>query len=417
MRRVVSIILVLLFSSGAMARTYTLREAVLVALKENPQVRSYVSQRRSAQAQVRVVLSQFFPSVYLGLTYQRYRTEPLRPVTDYTFGPSFTWNIFSGFSTLNRLLEEERLSQAADLQVRKVSLAVAMKVVDAYVDYLKARALLEAAEADLRDARANLRLVKKRWEVGLSPKADLYNAQAKVEDARFNVVSRGSQVMKARGALAVAMGLSVVKEVVPREMKKAPPEISIEEALKTAMEKRPEILAASKEVEAQKREVAAVKGEFLPSVDISGKYVRHDESLFPDDREEWNIMVQVSFPIFTGLSTHWKLRRERALLHRKEWDRRDTELAIQKEVWFAYQDSLKARGEFRAAKRLFESAQEDMRVMRGKYTHGLASVVDLTTSQSRLADARAKFVSSKFEVYRTYYALVKGMGYIPGLER
>ena len=410
----------LLLPSVSSGKVYSLKDAILVAFKKNPRIKRYTSLKESKLADVYLTLSEFAPSVFLELTYNRYFEEyGVQPqiVEDYSFGVRFMWNIFSGFSSLNRLKESERLLEASQQNVRKAFLDVAMDVVNAYIDYLKAKAMLSAAEADLREAKINYRLVKKRYEVGLAPRADLYSAEADVANAKFTLVDRKAKVLKARGALAVVMGLSVVEKIDVLEPEIELTTLDLNAAIRQAFEKRPEVLAAFKEVEAQKKKVASVKGEFLPSVDFSGAYYKHDESLFPDDRKEWNIQVKVSFPIFTGLSTHSKLKKEKALLAEKRFYLEEVKLQVQKEVWFSYQDLNKAKEEFIAAKELFKAAQEELKVTRGKYMRGLASTVDLTVSQAKLSDARAKYVSSKYELYRAYYTFVKTIGYIPGIER
>ncbi|MGB9668610.1 MAG: TolC family protein, partial [Thermosulfidibacteraceae bacterium] len=188
------------------------------------------------------------------------------------------------------------------------------------------------------------------------------------------------------------------------------------ELVTKAFSRRPEVLYARSEVTAQEYRIKAVKGEYLPSVDFVSSYGESDKSFFPNRKENWNMALSLKIPIFTGFSTTFKLKKERAALLQKESDLRNVELSVSQDVFNKYQDFFSMKKSVVAAEALLKSSTEDLRMMRGRYVNGLVSIVDLTTSQARLSDARAKYITTKYELLRAYYDLIRATGRIPVLE-
>ncbi len=408
-----------LFSSlSCWAKVYSLKDCILAALKNNPQVGYSVFEKKAQAYNVNIVVSQFFPVVDVNSYWRRYEAKNLNPQTETYWGITASWDIFTGFSTLRSLQIEKFNLGVAKERLRETMIEVAYQVIQAYTDLLTKKALVQAKEKSLEDARKNYELVKRRYEVGLSPYADLISAKSRFESASHDLIRAKTELEKARGALSVAMGFSVVKRVDVEELSFSFENIpDFESVLKNAISNRPEIKQAELSVNAQGKKVSLVKSEFLPTVSIQGEYGEYDESFFPDDRYAWSVKAFVKIPIFSGLSSVWKLKREKANLQRARFNYKMVELSVERDVWNAYQELLSARKQFEAARRYLQSAKEDMKVMRGKYMNGLASVVDLTTTEAHLADARSKFVEAKYNIVRAYYALIKAEGFIPGLER
>lgn len=410
------LLFVFLVPFSLLAREIDLREAVEIAIKNNPTLKSKEAMVKQSEANRLLAISPFLPNIYFETEYLKYRNNGLPVYEGFDWALTMNINLFSGFSSLNYYREAVKLLEASRASYNSTKLDIVMSVVNAYIGVLKAKELLEAAKADLEDAETNYRLVKKRYEVGLSPLADLYNAEAKVEDAKYTLTTREADYEKAKIALLISMGLNIFEDISVKPVTLTLGDFNLKSLVSIALERRPEILSLRNEVTAQEYRVKAVKGEYLPSVDFSTSYGESDKSFFPNQRENWNITLQFKVPIFTGFSTTYKLRREKATLSQKENDLRQMELLVSQDVFNKYQDFISVKKALESAEALLKASTEDLRLMRGKYMNGLASIVDLTTSQARLSDARAKYITTKYEVYRTYYDLVRSTGKTPVLD-
>ncbi|MGC8965400.1 MAG: TolC family protein [Caldimicrobium sp.] len=410
----------LAFSSQALAKkVLTLSEAVSLAIKANPQISSALKQREEFFYQKNIIRAEFFPKIFLNYTYQR--TDLGKNLPEYNthlFGPFLTWNIFSGFSTYYAFKEALYYLALQDENLRGKINEIALTTIKTYLDYFKEKSLLEAALSDLEDAKNILKLAKKRYEVGLSPYADVLDAEARLKEAEYKVTNYKylSEISKAKLLILLNEDLTKIEEyeLLPIEEKdltlKALPEY-IAKALKL----RPEILSKEKEILAQESRLKSVRGEFFPSIDLFANYYKEDSKFFPDSNFQFQAGIKITFPLFTGFSTVSKLQKERATLEKKHFERRELELNIQHEVFSNYKIFETSRENLAASLALLAKLEEDYRIMQKKYENGLASIVDLTTVMARLSEARSNVALSKYDLIFNYYNLLKSTGEIPGL--
>ncbi|BAU23093.1 hypothetical protein THC_0701 [Caldimicrobium thiodismutans] len=410
----------LIFSANTFAKKIlTLNEAVSLAIKANPQISAALKQKEEFFFQKNIIRAEFFPKFYLGYTYQRTDSGKNKPSYDtHLFGPTLSWNIFSGFSTYFAFKEALYYLASQDENIRSKILDIALSTIKSYLSYFNEKALLESALADLEDAKIILKLAQKRYEVGLSPYADVLDAEARLKEAEFNVTNYkySAEIAKARLLILMNQDLTQIEdyELMPlqeSELTLDPLAVYINKALKL----RPELLSKEKDILAQQSKIKSVKGEYLPSVDLFANYYRVDNKFFPDSDSQFLAGIKITLPLFTGFSTVSKLQKERATLEKKNFEKRELELNIQQEVFSNYKLFQTAKDNLEAAKALLSKLEEDYRLVQKKYENGLASIVDLTTVMARLSQARAQVGVSRTNLILNYFNLIKSSGEVPGL--
>ena len=83
---------------------------------------------------------------------------------------------------------------------------IAFKIYEAYLNVDEARQNIQLAEEALKTAEEGTRLLKLRYENGLSPLSDLLNIQASLEQARAGVVERKNGHQSALAQLSFESG-------------------------------------------------------------------------------------------------------------------------------------------------------------------------------------------------------------------
>jgi outer membrane protein len=257
------------YSKAQAKRILSLKEAVSIAISQNPEVSAAIKEKESLFFKKNIVRAEFFPKLYLSYNYQRQDLGKYRPTVDtHQFGPSLTWNVFSGFSTWYAYQEALRLIEVSDALVKAKIQDIALRVVSAYLDYLKTKSLYEASLNDVEDAKVLLKLAQKRYEVGLSPLADVLDAEAKLKESEANSINYKYTAEIAKMNLLILLNLSVL-EAKDTELLDFPEELltepDFESLLSLAKKKRPELLAKEKEILAQENRIKSVKGEYFPS--------------------------------------------------------------------------------------------------------------------------------------------------------
>ncbi len=415
-----SILVLFLVEEVWSKKVLSLKDAVEIAIKNNPEITAIFKEKESVEYKKNIIRAEFFPKLYLRYTWQRQDLGKNLPITEtHSLGPTLNWNLFSGFSTYYAYQEIKHLIATEDFLVKAKVQEIALRVVNAYLDYLRFKALWEATLADIEDAKLGLKLATKRYEVGLAPYADVLDAEARLKEAEANSINYKYLAEIAKANLLILLNLSVTEakavEILDYQGEDLK-ELDLGHLLSLAKGKRPELLAKDKEIEAQRERLKSIRGEYFPTIDLFSSYNYKDRAFFPDRDREFLLGFQFNFPIFTGLSTPAKLSSERAILEKKNYEKRSLELRVEQEVFSAYQQYLTKRELFEASKATLKKMEENYRIMKSKYENGLASIVELTTVMARLSQARTQMATSLYDWYQSYFNLKKASGLIPGLE-
>ncbi len=396
----------------------TLKECILEAFKHSPYLLQAKADLEAEKPRRLEEFSGFLPQISLKDTLTRTGAEDISPYYQQYMGLELDYNLFQGWGTLSSYFAARREVDAARAKYREAVLDTAYRVTKAFYTVLEKKRLWEAAKDDLRDAQVNLDTAKARYKEGLAPYADVIKARAYVANARFVLRERESEYWVAVGTLNVEMGRSVTSSINPEgELKEEGWDVDFSTARHEALSHNPLVLQAEKEVEAQMYRKCQVYSEFSPRVDFQWRYGWQDKSFPPNDYEEWSWEFTFTLPIFSGFASRARLAERRALLDSKTYYLSRVKLEVEQEAWQAFQELKKSQANVLSARAHLRDATHDLHVTRGRYREGLANMVDLTTAQANLSDARAQYISSLADLERSIAALEKAMGRVPYLER
>jgi outer membrane protein TolC len=265
---------------------------------------------------------------------------------------------------------------------------------------VSARALREAAAADLEGSRTNLEAAERRHDAGLATVADVLQAKTAVSNAQLRLQTSEGDMKVIRGALATAMGLpaNLPVEAVPldEDVPVVAASEGIEENLDRALENRPELRAAQAAARAAWQRVAQERSEGLPTLSLASNanriYYRTPDR---DPGTNYAVGVQLRVPLFSGFEHRADVERARAEAEADE--ARVDFLAddVRLDVWTSYYDLQTAAQRYATAQDLLAAADESARVAAGRYEEGVGSILDLLAAQTVLANARAQKILAR----------------------
>ncbi|NPA40630.1 MAG: TolC family protein [Thermodesulfobacteria bacterium] len=401
---------------------FSLRDAIIFALKNNPELNLYKLKVKEAELSKKQAFSQFLPSLSITYNYQRSDQGKGLPTTNFSsIGPELSWNIFNGLQDWYNYKELSMLLKAQKQEEKNKTIELAFQIVQAYLDYLKQKAFYQSALKSLEDAQTILSLVKQKYKQGLCSYADLLDAEAKVKKAKFEVTKYLYTAEIAKAELLTLLNLDISKisdvEFLPLDTKnlKVQP---LSTCVQVALKNNPQLKEVNYTIYAQQARVNSVKGEFLPSIDLYLQYYKTSPtfSLIPEKDEEFTAGVRITIPIFWGGKRFFELEKQETILEEKKLQKRSLKLSVVKEVFSSYKSLESAKQKYLASQEWLRKIKEDYEVVKEKYEQGIASIVDLTTVFARLASARAELISAKYNLIEKYYELQKTMGIIPGLK-
>ena len=270
----------------------SLREAIARGLNYNLGAVGQSNAVRQAQGQSQISRSALLPNVsgYLAETIQQISlgAEGLRitipgfaipptigPFNNIDLRGSLSQSIFD-LSAWNNYRSSREVFRASQFAARDAREMVVLAVCGAYLQVIATKERVKSAHAQLDTATALLQQTQQKRSVGLVPQIDVDRSEVEELTQQQRVISLETEVAKQKIILARMTGLPPNDEYeltddVPFLVA---PDLSFEDALKQAFERRTDIKAAEAQTHAAERTLAAARDERLPSLTVNGNYGR-----------------------------------------------------------------------------------------------------------------------------------------------
>lgn len=194
--------------------SYSLEEAIQIALERNPQIRAAKSRLRANKLGIRVAQTNFLPTVGLSVSYSRDNEFLNRVFTrhldrDYNVivGLSVGFNVFNGLADKAELDRQHTNYLIAEENLEETKRNVVAEVKRAYLNLQAYRDIARLNQENLRSAEEDLRLAEERYRLGSGTLLEVIDAQVALTRARATYVSSRYDALIARAQLEAAMGI------------------------------------------------------------------------------------------------------------------------------------------------------------------------------------------------------------------
>jgi len=398
-------------------KTLTLKESESIALRHAPILGSAYFNAQAAKDVVKEVRSQFFPQIEGDITAvgtsNAIRNEfggTNNTVPQIRIGASGTLNnptvlsresqglnisqlIFDFGRTANLAAAArfDALSQAQRTEL--VRAQVVYRVDRAYLNVLKAKALLSVAQQTVNDRQVVMDDVNALAENKLKSDLDVALAKANFEQAQQLLLQTQNAIGSAFAELSAALGYKATYRFdLSEETLPTFPKESADTLTGVALRVRPDVIAMREQVlSAQKRTLAERDARF-PRVEALGTLGR---TPLGDPGVTGNYAaagINVEIPVFTGglLSARQDEAFLRANSVQKALD--DTETEVVSAVHSAWLDASTALKNISVAESFAASSDQALVLAEAQYRAGQTSIIEL--SQAQLSDMQAEIASA-----------------------
>jgi len=294
--------------------------------------------------------------------------------------------------------------------LRATEVDVAMQARLDYLSVLRERENLRVTTDLLRDIEERLRVTRETFEAGRVPRFYVLRDETEVANALQMQAMAQSRVEQSLVALKTTLGLdlaSVVELTDRLEYRTAA--VSIDEGIREASDRQPEIQAAVKQREAAAAEVRAAYGSYFPQVSLSYMYDwgwmrnRAWESqaegarMRGDGSEGYSVGVVVTLPVFDGFMRENALKTAKSKLDRATQAEGLARQQIAKDVNQAALMLTAAEKSVEASQKGLEQAEEEARVIRERFESGRGIQLEVLDAQVALTRARFNAVNALAE--------------------
>lgn len=398
-------------------QSYSLEQCRQMALTQNAQMRISANKTMIAKQEKREAATNFLPSISLaggamkaddGLLQIPMGGQTMKLLDEGLYGGAMaSLPIFAGGQIYNGHKLATLGLEVSELQLRQTTNEVKLTVEQYYWNIVvlneKLRTL-QQVEIMLDKIRSD---VKVAVDAGVKNRNDLLQVELRHNEIKSAVINVENNIKVCKMLLAQYIGIDWenfdVQATVTADL--LSPEylfVNHAEHLGTTVEYQ----LLSKAVEASKLEMRLNKGQFLPTVALSGGYLYND--FMGPSQNSFVGMVNVSIPISWKAShsvRKYKYRYQNAVT---EFDDGSEQLIIrmqkaQIDLSNAYQLALIARNSI-------EQSEENLRLNEQYYKAGTSSMSDLLEAQQLFQQSRDKYAEaySKYEISKTEYLQATG---------
>ncbi|MCF8031931.1 MAG: TolC family protein [Desulfarculaceae bacterium] len=411
-----------------------LRAAIGLALAHSPDQQMALARIRQSEALVDRAQAAFWPRLRLTGSYQRgdapsaylFSTIDQRslgnnvnfnqPGTFQNFeaGLGAGWNLYRGGRDLLQRRMAETGLEISRLDRQSVENALVASVIQAYYNALAARDFAAIARDSQKTVGAQLRAMRVRHEAGGALKSDVLSLDVRLASAHESLVRANNNYRLSLAALANLMGADPDAEFTPVECRtpgvKIPP--AYRDGLGVALELRPELKKARRQVERARMGLDQAKAGYLPTLDAQGRLYMDAQTPdeFDANKANWVAGLALNWDLFTGFSTPAEVRAASARLERILAADSKATRQVQLEVRSAYLNLEEAKARGRVSTASVRSARESLTLVQRQYDGGAATVTRYLEAELDLSRARQRSAAARYDQAKSEADLARSLG-------
>jgi outer membrane protein len=403
----------------------TLKEAVQLALKQNPQriiAQILVSESdRNSQISRSVLLPQAGIEAHGAVSqynFQSVEKTPRKSAGPYQYieaGPAFSQTILNLPQIRGYQIGQEgrRGARADELTTRE---NVVSAVVDQYLQILRALATRDAASARVDLAQRLYDQANDLQKTGLGLNIDTVRANVELQNEKQNLIDSETQTRTTKYGLAELLDLPKDQELEVTDHLDFYdlPTLEKDALLNQALSSRPEIKSLNSQQRVAKLSTSAVREQRLPQLGFSGFWY-YQGAHFNDGIPAYTYEVSLDFPLFTGGRIRAEEGRARLEEQHVAENRRLLEARIVREVKTALDELTAARTAVDVANLGFKLAQEEVSQADRRFQAGVTTNIEVITAQDALARASDNQISALFRFNLSRAALARATGEIESM--
>ncbi|WP_118972860.1 TolC family protein [Taibaiella koreensis] len=287
--------------------------------------------------------------------------------------------LFSGLRIRNGIESAKYLKRAAELDAQQDKDEVIQNTIAAYYNLYKAQAALGLVQENLKQAQQRVKDFSSLEQNGLMARNDLLKAQLQESNVELALVDAEHNSDIANFNMDLMLGLDEQTELkldasgLGRTYKIE----SLQAWEDKALSSRSDYQAVQQRQLASQSGIKAAKGEYYPSLALSGGYVAANIPNFLTVTNALNVGVGLSYNIASLYKNGAKVKQAKAQEQQLHWSALELNDGIRMQIHQAYQNYLESVKKIEVYRKAVEQAKENYRITKNKYDNALVNTTDL----------------------------------------
>jgi NodT family efflux transporter outer membrane factor (OMF) lipoprotein len=382
----------------------------------NQSLQALSAQNRQARAALVAAQASLWPSLNLNASVGRSANQLTAPKgTSYSVSAPLSWEL----DVWGRLDAQASAAQAGlqasqeDLASARLSLQTTL--VQSYLSLRTAERQLSV----LREAEAAykrfLTLTQYRYQAGVVSASDVAQAQTQFKTTQAQRIEVGTQRAQLEHALAVLVGQSPSTLNMPALSAQAltvwPPAVPDLPPLipATVLEKRPDIQAAKRRVEAANAQRGVARAAFFPNVTFaaSAGYRNTDlATLLNASNQFWSVGPALALSLFDGGQRRAAQAQAEAVLDQTVATYRQTVLTSFQDIEDNLVAAVQLKDQAQAQQEALDAAQKNLAITQAQYQTGTLSALNLVLAQTTALNAQRTLIDLQTRRWQAHAKLM-----------
>lgn len=389
----------------SLAQAETLEDAWRMAVERDPGLAATRSLIEAGRADELAARAERWPTLTVDGSYQRFNDAPAFsfPVNGTTFtSPELVKNddflmararvampLFTAGRVTAGIKSAQEAARGAGLAEQSYAQDLRLQVATAYVNVLRARRELRAAEGSVASLTSHANDVAVMFEREAVARNDLLAARLTLADAEQRRLKAENHNAGALAAYNRLLGEPLDRIPELAELAPTPlPSATVEELVERARVNRPELAGLDARSQALAERARGENASRWPQVGLLADY-QHLENQVLDEQDFALLGVGFSWTLFDAGRIQQRANALHSASRAAAQDRDDLQSRVALEVWQAWLDAREATARVPLTREAVEQAEENLRVGRELYSVGLATnTVVLDAEALRLAAVR-----------------------------
>jgi outer membrane protein len=378
----------------------SLRQAIELALKRNPQIQIANLRALEAQSSTELVRTQLRPHVRAQVVgaYQTINLQALGislpgfpqrvgPFHQFDARPVLSQNVLdiSVRKSIAGAREHEGEARWTAASLRESTL---LGVVELYLTVLDTDRRLESGRARVAKAKSLLEQAGNFVEAGTASRVD----EARAEVAYYKEIGTVIEVRLQHDTTLLLLrnliGLEGDTEIELTDRLESLSRSNVVVPDSGALQERPEVKSVEARLRAAIAEGEKARAERLPKVGFAADFGRFGTSI-ANNLSTYSVRASVQIPIFEGGRIEAEVEAAKIRIRKVEEQLRETRLQADTDVQNAWLEIRAAAERYEAAKKATQAARRSLTLAQARFEGGLSTNIDVVSAQEAVASADA----------------------------
>jgi len=399
---------------------FTLSDCIENAIRYNPAIQASIFNEDVYKSRVGQAWSNYFPVISAGVDLSRSGNKysgggpygsPMNQYVTMGYVPTISADmmLFDFGKTKATADMAKRLHEATQEDTKENINILIYNIKATYYNILFAQAQVKVYEDTVADFELQLNQARGFYSYGKKPKLDIVTAEYNLGKAKLNLVKAKNILGVAKVQLSKIMGMpEYTNYELSDELTLNLFDINEEDALKIALDVRPELVAAKKSAEAAKMNLRAARRQYAPNVGIYGSFGNGIGNDY--DVRSGKFGVGLTYSALNILKVKKQVDEAKA-----EYKKANAQYEnVKHEVYFNvkknYMDLETDREAIVIAKLALDQAKEQYRQVTGRYKAGVGDAIELKDGENTYLNARLDFYNAILNYNTTAASLEREIG-------